>query len=138
MAQRLKRVPAMRETWVWSLCQEDPLEKEVAPHSSDLAWSIPWTEEPGRLQFLRSQRVGHNWVSSLHFTSYQCQFIFISIMLTFWSVHLFLLNEKHAYLKLRRKLTCSYFYFFISCLWENIFKHVILSYLQQWRNHGIK
>ena len=60
MAQRLKRLPAMRETWVGSLGQEDPLEKEMATHSSILAWRIPWTEEPGGLQSTGSQRVGHD------------------------------------------------------------------------------
>ena len=50
MAQRIKRLPAMQETWVRSLGWEDPLEKEMATHSSILAWRIPWTEEPGRLQ----------------------------------------------------------------------------------------
>ena len=50
MAQRLKRLPAMRETWVRSLGREDPLEKEMATHSSVLAQRIPWTEEPGGLQ----------------------------------------------------------------------------------------
>ena len=50
MVQRLKRLPAMWETWVRSLGQEDPLEKEMATHSSILAWRIPWTEKPGRLQ----------------------------------------------------------------------------------------
>ena len=51
----------MRETWVWPLGWEDPLEKEMATHSRTLAWKILWMEEPGRLQFMRSQRVGHNW-----------------------------------------------------------------------------
>ena len=60
VAQRLKPLPAMRETWVQSLGQEDPLEKEMATHSSILAWRIPWTEKPGRLQPTGSQRVGHN------------------------------------------------------------------------------
>ena len=60
MAQRLKRLPAMRETWVWSLGREDPLEKEMATHSSTLAWRIPWTEELGGLQSTGSQRVGHD------------------------------------------------------------------------------
>ena len=50
MAQMVKSLPAMQETWVRSLGQEDPLEKEMATHSSILAWKIPWTEEPGRLQ----------------------------------------------------------------------------------------
>ena len=57
VAQMLKRLPAMQETWVLSLGQEDPLKKEMATHSSTLAWKIPWTEEPGRLQSMGSQRV---------------------------------------------------------------------------------
>ena len=60
MAQIVKRLPAMQETWVRSLGWEDPLEKEMATHSSTLAWKIPWTGEPGRLQSMGSQRVGHN------------------------------------------------------------------------------
>ena len=60
MAQRLKRLPAMQETRVRSLGWEDPLEKEMATHSSILAWRIPWTEEPGGLQSTGSQRVRHN------------------------------------------------------------------------------
>ena len=60
VAQRLKRLPAMRETWVWSLGREDPLEKEMATHSSILAWRIPWAEEPGGLQSTGSQRVGQD------------------------------------------------------------------------------
>ena len=57
VAQRLKRLPPMWETWVRSLGQEDPLEKEMAIRSSILAWRIPWTEKPGRLQSTGSQRV---------------------------------------------------------------------------------
>ena len=64
VAQRLKHLPAMWEIWVRSLGQEDPLEKEMATHSSILAWRIPWTEEPGGLQSMGLQRVGHNWVTS--------------------------------------------------------------------------
>ena len=60
MAQRLKRLPAMRETWVQSLGREDPLEKEMATHSSILAWEIPWTAEPSRLHSMGSQIVEHN------------------------------------------------------------------------------
>ena len=56
----VKNPPAIQDTQVQSLGQEDPLEKGVATHSSILAWEIPWTEEPGRLQSMRSQRVGHN------------------------------------------------------------------------------
>ena len=60
VAQRLKRLPPMRETRVRSLGREDPLEKEMATHSSTLAWRIPWREEPGRLQSMGSPRVGHD------------------------------------------------------------------------------
>ena len=60
VAQTVKHLPAVRETRVQSLGWEDPLEKEMAPHSSTLAWKIPWTEEPGGLQSVGSQRVGHN------------------------------------------------------------------------------
>ena len=60
VAQRIKRLPAMQQTRVRSLGWEDPLEKEMATHSSILAWRIPWTEEPGGLQSMRSQRVGHD------------------------------------------------------------------------------
>ena len=60
MAQMVKNLPAMQEIWVRSLVQEDPLEKEIAIHSSVLAWRIPWTEGSGGLQSMGSQRVGHD------------------------------------------------------------------------------
>ena len=60
MAQTVKNLPARQETRVQSLGWEDPLEKEMATHSSILAWEIPWTEEPGRLQSMGSQRVGNS------------------------------------------------------------------------------
>ena len=60
MAQRLKLLPGMRESQIRSLGREDPLEKEMATHSSTLARRIPWREEPGRLQSMGSQRVGHD------------------------------------------------------------------------------
>ena len=60
VTQMVKRLPTKWETWVRSLGQEDPLEKEMATHSSTLAWKIPWMEEPGRLQSMGLQRVGHD------------------------------------------------------------------------------
>ena len=68
VAQRVKYLPAVQETWVWTLGREDPLEKGMATHSSILAWRSPWMEEPGRLQSTGSQRVRHDWSTSLHFT----------------------------------------------------------------------
>ena len=60
VAETVRNPPAMQETWVQSLGQEDPLEEEMATHSSILAWRIPWTEEPGGLQSMVSQRVRHD------------------------------------------------------------------------------
>ena len=60
VAQMVKRLPTVWETWVQSLGREDTLEKEMATHSSTLAWKMPWTEECGRLQSMGSQRVGHD------------------------------------------------------------------------------
>ena len=76
VAQMVKHLSAVRETRVWSLGWEDPLGKEMAAHCSTLVWKIPWMEEPGRLQFLGSQRVGHDWVSG--FTYFHCYLIVIT------------------------------------------------------------
>ena len=74
VAQMVKNLPEMQETWVWSLNWEDSLEKGMATHSSILAWRIPWTKKPGRLQSMWLQRVGHDWVThtSLHPYLYLC------------------------------------------------------------------
>ena len=69
VAQRLKCLPGMRETWVQTLGQEDPLEKETATPSSTLAWRIPWREEPGRLQSMGLQRVRRDFTFSLSVSS---------------------------------------------------------------------
>ena len=62
VVQTVNNLSAMQETSVWSLGWEDSLEKGMATHFSILAWNIPWTKEPGGLQYTGSQRVGHNWV----------------------------------------------------------------------------
>ena len=67
VAQIVKNPPVGWETWVPSLGQEDPLEKEMTTHSSILAWRIPWTEEPGWLQSMGLQRVGLDWVTNTYF-----------------------------------------------------------------------
>ena len=66
VAQLLKNLPAVQETWVLSLGWEDPLEKKMATHSSILAWKISWTEEPDGLQSMGSQRVGRDWASNTY------------------------------------------------------------------------
>ena len=83
MAQTVKRLPTMQETQVRSLGWEDPLEKEMAPHSSTLAWKIPWMEDPGRLQSMGSQTVRHGLAFSL-FTIpfYVCTTSSLSVHLT--------------------------------------------------------
>ena len=77
-AQTVKGLPAMQETRVWSLGGEDPLEKEMATHSSTLAWKIPWTEELCKLQSMGSPRVGQNWATSLLHFFYGC-IVFMSV-----------------------------------------------------------
>ena len=73
VAQKVKRLPAMQETWVWSQGQEHPLEKEMVTHSNTLVWKIPWMKDPGRLQSMWWQRVGHDWATSLvHWWDIKC------------------------------------------------------------------
>ena len=67
----VKSLPAVRETWVRSLDREDPLEKEMATHSSILVWKIPWMQEPSQLQSMGLQRVGHDWATSLSLSPFQ-------------------------------------------------------------------
>ena len=74
MAQTVKNPPGMRETWVQSLGWEDSLEEGMATHSTILAWRLPWTEEPGRLQSTGSQRVGHDTTEQLHFHFHSLHF----------------------------------------------------------------
>ena len=77
MTQMVENLPAMQETLVLSLGQEDPLEKELATHPSILPWEIPWTKEPGGLQFMRLQRVRHDLATK----EQQCIFTVCSISL---------------------------------------------------------
>ena len=106
-------LPAMRETRVWSLGWEDPLEKEMATHSSTLAWKIPWTEEPGRLKSMGSQRVGHDWATSLliildllgHLSPTTLSEGYIRIKVRFWPnswLNEFWPNESSHYLLAKR------------------------------------
>ena len=78
MAQTVKRLPTRRKTWVHSLGQEDPLEKEMATHSSTHAWKIPWMEKPGGLQSTGLQRVGSTERLHFHFLSFIQKVIFAS------------------------------------------------------------
>ena len=85
VAHMVKNLPAMWETWIWSLGLEEPVEKEMATHSSILAWIIPWTEEPGRLQSMGSQGVGHNWATNIYIYAVwgcYCPWIWDTIHLT--------------------------------------------------------
>ena len=107
VAQRLKHLPPMRETGVQSLGWEGPLEKRMITHSSILAWRIPWTEKPSRLQFTGSQRVGHDWATSTSpskrlvvfkmapFSKLLCYLIYILILLIIWHISLLYLSILH-------------------------------------------
>ena len=107
MAQKAKNLPAMQETWVQSLGQEDPPEKEMAAHSSILAWRILWTEEPGWLQSMGPQKAGHDWATNTNTHIFfgelsvhgLCWFLigFLLLLLSFSSLHILnikLLSDK--------------------------------------------
>ena len=79
MAQTVKNLPTMQETWVRSLGWEDPLEECVATHSSILAWRVPWTEESGGLQSTESQRVGRDWRDVAHTYIYYCSHMYVDV-----------------------------------------------------------
>ena len=88
VAQTVKGLSTMWETRVQSLGWEDPLEKEMAIHSSTIAWKIPWTEEPGRIQSMGSQRVRHNWMTELNLTDRKhctiCLYVWVQSCPTLW------------------------------------------------------
>ena len=84
MVKRLPMMPIMWETRVQFLGREDLLEKEMATHSSIFAWKPPWMVEPGRLQSMGSQRVGHDWATSLHFWSLFSSFLFLESWLIYY------------------------------------------------------
>ena len=108
MAQKVKHLPAVRQTQVQSLGREDPLEKEMATHSSTLAWKISWTEEPGRLQSMGSQRVRHDGVTSLSlffflFKNIRTQlYAFLSPAVLYKEKKLFKKSEVNSKVKLQR------------------------------------
>ena len=83
VAETVKSLPAMWETQVQSLSQEDSLEKEMAIHYSILAWKIPWMEEPGGLQSIGSQRIRHDWVTSMKMASISDQIYDLGLLATF-------------------------------------------------------
>ena len=106
--QRVKNLPAMLETWVWSLGREDPLEKGMTTHSSVLAWRIPWTEEPGGLQSMGSQRVGHDWVTNTFtFTPFSRQFSSICWKMVVINIHIYSDQCKWFPLRVMQCLTCT-------------------------------
>ena len=116
MSQTVKHLPAMQETWVQSLGQEDLLEKEMATHSSILAWTIPWMEELGSLQSIGSQRVKRDWATSLHTEIYEWiyQWIYIYIyicMYVYVYIYIFIVIENSSFIFLLLHTLIKYPYF---------------------------
>ena len=94
VVQTVNNLPAMQETWVWSLGQEDPLEKGKATHSNILAWRTPWTEEPGGLQPTGSQRVGHDWATNPFTRAINIFTIFLSL----WTFSFGVKNQENRHI----------------------------------------
>ena len=132
----------MRETQVWSLGWEDLLEKEMATHSSTLAWRIPWREEPGRLQSMGLQRVGHDWATSQWVWSVShCSLIYISFMISD-AQHLFMCFFYHLYIFFREMSIqflnpflnwVTSFFVVVDCR-SSLYVHVLISY----QTHDLK
>ena len=108
----------MKETLVWSLGQEDPLKEEIATHSSVLAWKIPWTEEPGRLQSLGSQRVRHIFYTGIHL----CFDEWLTKWLCMWAIY----KNNNLFINSRLVKHTVNLYYEIQCThWKNKFnRHV--------------
>ena len=101
LVQKVKNLPLMQETWVWSLSQEDPLEKVLATHSSIFAWRIPRTEEPGGLQSMGLQRVRHKWVTNIFTFKHMCVCVIsYTCVYTMLGAHTWLWRRKLAFLAL--------------------------------------
>ena len=121
VAQTVKSLPAMWETRVRFLGREDPLEKEMAIHSSTRAWKIPWTEEPDRLQSMGSQRVRHNWATSIFLSFFRVEYFSKHLLLlsTPWAGHSIMAKvifseyivvsweKKNWLFKSRQRVSCS-------------------------------
>ena len=143
MAQTVKNLPAMQETQVRSLGQEDPLEKGMTTHSSILVWRIPWTKDPGGLQSVRSQRVRHDWVTNIFTLSYNYIHIHIYIYYNFVSqeeTHVLNSHHKLKYLSHiiseRRKIcihthsylyVCVYVYVYVSVYTQALYIHIRIN-----------
>ena len=122
----VKNLSAIQETWVWSLGQEDPLQKRMATHSCILAWRIPWTEEPGGLQSKGSQRVRHNWMNNTSTFIFQLQILFLgfySKRLGFISFILYLPSSTQWY---------CFCLINIGCLHSEDYAHALL-----WDTHNV-
>ena len=129
VAQTVKCLPAMRETWVRSLGREDPMEKKMATHPSTLAWKIPWTKEPDRLQSMGLQRFGYGWATSLSLNSSRCwasfHFLF-AIVMCLLALLLFFAKESVqfcSFLSLSFLLVCKSLYM---CVCAQSLSHVWL------------
>ena len=106
LTQRVKNLPVMQETQVWSLGWEDPLEKEMATHSSILAWRIPGTEESGGLQSMGLQRVGHNWATN-SFTFMYMMYVCTSVMRCNMHILLYIIDELINHFEICLLISCN-------------------------------
>ena len=114
VAQTVKRLSTMQETWVWSLGREDPLEKEMAIHSSTIAWKIPWTDEPDKLQSTGLQRVGHDWATSLY------GLLLLFFFNHFCSISRYTLHSIMWPLTLTETKTILFFHSFTDLFWNQL------------------
>ena len=129
VAEMVKNLPALQKTRVWSLGQEDPLEKGMATHSSILAWRIPWTEEPGGVQSMSMPRVGHNWATNTFN-------VWFNIMDTFLVPAAYKLMHMDFYYLNNRNPCASNKSIFVPLTWEpHLVSHKYCKPCPLWINH---
>ena len=127
LIQTVKTLPAIQETWVRSLVLEDSLEKGMATYSSILAWRMPWTEDPGRLQSTGSQRIRHDWATNTH-----------THIHTMWGPIPDFLNHKDVrQAELRTTVTTiKFFCLYVPCIWSAYYKeNILLCMTRDYLNH---
>ena len=134
MAQRLKCLPAMQETWVQSLGQEDPLEKEMATHSSILAWRIPGMEETRGWQSTVSQRIRHDWPTSLSLSNYIYICVCVYILYTYiymYYTHIYIIHI-HTYMCIYTIYIYMYYTYIYVCI-----IHIYIYMRRKWQTTAV-
>ena len=129
VAQMVKNLPAMQVTWVWSLGQEDPLEKGTPIQPRIRAWRIPWTEDTGGLESMGSQRVRHDWETNFFFNSLRCESKYKWRLADYFDS--FQELEKYS---AKQKYRTSRLFIYISIFTQKFWQSINLAHRMKWKS----